>query len=334
MSQISKTLIGLGAVLVVVSLAVNLMIHAAEKEADKLGAEQALGLLNDTVERAMERAFGVDELVGIKGGNRDVADNVHKRLDEYLISKGFSLEVGASNQETSAGKFGLLLVVSDPLQAEVEYDGAQGKEILRTPTLVPNDRKLYTLTSTYRQGEYTAEQLKEEVVEPPLKLNYQILSYLFIPGLICLGLGRTQKKSGRSEEKSRPSTVKDRSSSLDTVLRSAPPMSPDGLYEHDPSTPEENRFGRFVRDEAIGKGAMGEVFRCTSCLRGDENIYALKVLLPEWSKAEDFRTRFEREVDVCRKFAHPNLVRAYEHGEKDGRLWMVMDFVDGEELES
>ena len=334
MSQVSKILMGLGAMLVAVSLGVNLMIHGAEREADKLGSEQALRLLNDPVDRAMERAFGADELQEIKGGHQDIADNVHKPMEAYLTSKGFTLDVQQSNQGTKAGKFGLLLVVSDPLQAEVEYNGTQGTEILRTPTLVPNDRELYTLTTTYRRGEYTAEQLKEETVQPPLRLPYQVLRYLFIPGLICMVLGWSRRNSERPEEKSRPSTVKDRSSSLDTVLRSAPPMSPDGLYEHDPSTPEECRFGRFVRREPIGKGAMGEVFRCTSCLPGDGNVYALKVLLPEWSKAEDFRTRFEREVDVCRKFAHPNLVRAYEHGEKDGRLWMVMDFVDGEELES
>jgi predicted Ser/Thr protein kinase len=327
-------LIGLGAVFVIVSFGVNLMILGAEREADKLGAEQTLRLLNDPVERAMERAFGADRLLEIKNAHSDIADNVHLRMEDYLISKGFSLEVEQSNQTTRAGKFKLLLVVSNPLQAEVEYEGAQGTEILRTPTLVPNDRELYTLSTSYRQGEFTADQLKDGVAVPSFKLQYQILRYLFIPGFICLGLGWTRRRATVSNERSRPSTVRDRSSSLDTVLRSAPPVSPDGLYEHDPSTPDECRFGRFVRGEAIGKGAMGEVFRCTSCLPGDENVYALKVLLPEWSKAEDFRTRFEREVDVCRKFAHPNLVRAYEHGEKDGRLWMVMDFVDGEELES
>ncbi|MCA9779991.1 MAG: serine/threonine protein kinase, partial [Candidatus Eremiobacteraeota bacterium] len=114
----------------------------------------------------------------------------------------------------------------------------------------------------------------------------------------------------------------------------APPLAPDGLYKHESGTRSEDQFGRFVRGELIGKGAMGEVYTCTSCLPGDQNTYALKVLLPEWSKASDFRTRFEREADICRKLDHPNLVRAYDHGDKDGRLWMVMDYVDGEELES
>jgi serine/threonine-protein kinase len=112
-----------------------------------------------------------------------------------------------------------------------------------------------------------------------------------------------------------------------------PPAAPgSGPYQHDPTTPQELIYGQFVKGELVGKGGMGTVYRCRSCVPGDTRIYALKILNEEWSTSEDFRARFEREADICRKLTHTNVVRAYERGEKEDRLWMVMDFIEGGEL--
>jgi serine/threonine protein kinase len=295
-SQISKILIGVGTLLVLLSFGMNMVIYGARRQAETLGDEVRKALVKD--DPTTEARF--DEFKGEK-------INTERTFDDIVI-------------------------VSYPLMAQVVHDDAVFP-FKRTPALVSVGKGPYILRTDYHEGEYSEAELTGQIVALPLKAHYRILCNLFIPGLLCVALGWAKRNSGTPE--ARPSTVRDRSSSLDTVLRSAPPMPPpDGLFQHDPSTAEEDCYGRFVRGKAIGKGSMGEVYRCTSCLPGDKNTYALKVLLPEWSKADDFRTRFEREADICRKLDHPNLVRAYDHGEKDGRLWLVMDFVDGEELET
>lgn len=295
----SAALIALGSLLLLLSLGTRLVIYGAENQAEELGNEAWESLASDL------------NLGNLRG-------------QEALES------ANATSNRNARGKS--LLLSSEPQRALVRVTGTS----YRTPTLVPEVAGDYIITTSFRMGTYSASELESKAAVLPYKTPFLILVWLYLPGLVCLGLGWKFLSSNTAETppKERPSTIKDRSSSLDTVLRTAPPVPPDGLFEHDSNTPQENRFGRFVKGERVGVGAMGEVFRCTSCVDGDKNTYALKVLLPEWSSAEDFRTRFEREADVCRKFAHPNLVRAYDHGEKDGRLWLVMDFVDGVELEA
>ncbi|MFA7483760.1 MAG: serine/threonine-protein kinase [Vulcanimicrobiota bacterium] len=304
MSSKARFTIAVGVLLILVSVSVRSMIFGAERQARELAGESW-----EEVKARINRDVPVGE----------------SSLDSI-------------NDTTNQGQKmeGHILVLSQPLMARLEV----GTESFRTPAVVPEVESEYRFSTRYREGAFSGSELKTKSAVLRLKTPYFILSYLFVPGLLLLWLATLQARKDsaglpahqEASHSSRPSTVKDGTSSLDTVFRTAPPPPPDGLYEHSPSTPQEVRYGRFVRGVEIGKGAMGQVYRCTSCLPGDSYSYALKVLLPEWSKSEDFRVRFEREVEVCRMFAHPNLVRAYDHGEKSGRLWMVMDYVDGPEL--
>lgn len=103
-----------------------------------------------------------------------------------------------------------------------------------------------------------------------------------------------------------------------------------------PSAPlavtDEKRYGDFVRLEQAGQGSMGTVYRARASDPKDRKAYALKVLDAEWGESQEFRQRFEREYQICRQLDSDRVVRVYARGEKDGRLWMVMDFVEGETL--
>lgn len=320
MTSSAKVLLSLGTLLTLLSFGVNMMIAGAEGQAREFG-EQKLSALNaQTRSEAVHRVFQ-NQLPEELSNSEDLAKKGHQRFP--LVG-----DVREANEVLK--KYKLLLVDSAPPMAEIVHQGAS-VPFQRTPALVPTEKGTYTLRTRFREKQFEESELAAESVSIPLTPFWLFLRYLFLPGLLCLGIGL---KAFKASPPRRPSTVKDRSSSLDTVLRTAPPLPPQGLYEHDPATAEEDIFGRFVRGVEIGRGSMGQVYTCTSCLPGDTTTYALKVLLPEWSAADDFRARFEREADVCRKFNHPNLVRAYDHGEKDGRLYMVMDYVEGEELEA
>ena len=75
---------------------------------------------------------------------------------------------------------------------------------------------------------------------------------------------------------------------------------------------------------------MGVVFRATQLAL--ERPIALKVIAPEWAADEGYRERFQRESRLTASIDHPNVIPVYEAGEFDGRLYIVMRWVDGTDL--
>jgi serine/threonine-protein kinase len=82
----------------------------------------------------------------------------------------------------------------------------------------------------------------------------------------------------------------------------------------------------------IGQGGMATVYLAES-LAG-EGRSALKVMAPELARNADFRTRFLREARYASSVEHPNIVRVRDVGEFDGLLYIVMDYVEGSDLEA
>jgi serine/threonine protein kinase len=87
---------------------------------------------------------------------------------------------------------------------------------------------------------------------------------------------------------------------------------------------------RIVR--LLGSGGMGQVYHAFDTeLRRD---VALK-LLPESQVSDPARRlRFEREVRAIATLNHPPVVTLYAAGESDGRLFLTLEYVDGETLSS
>jgi len=81
--------------------------------------------------------------------------------------------------------------------------------------------------------------------------------------------------------------------------------------------------------EAIGGGAMGEVYRAR---RPDMRDQRVAIKIPKTSD-ESSRRRFEREIAASAMLQHENIVRAFDWGEIDGCLFLVMELADGRLLE-
>ncbi len=89
-------------------------------------------------------------------------------------------------------------------------------------------------------------------------------------------------------------------------------------------------IGRFEILEEIGRGGAGVVYKALDpTLR---RYVAIKVVHD--TQIEDEEERFAREARLCAKLRHPGIVVAIEAGRFEGRLYFVMDFVIGENLES
>ena len=82
----------------------------------------------------------------------------------------------------------------------------------------------------------------------------------------------------------------------------------------------------------LGKGGMGEVYRAED-LKLNQGV-ALKFLPVAMSEDEASRERFYQEVRLAREISHANVCRVFDIGELDGRLFLTMEYVDGEDLGS
>lgn len=96
--------------------------------------------------------------------------------------------------------------------------------------------------------------------------------------------------------------------------------------------PGEIVAGRYRLVALLGRGGMGEVYRADD-LTLDQPV-ALK-FLPEGVAAGDARVaQFHNELRVARQVSHKNVCRLYDLGESDGRRFLTMEYVDGEDLSS
>jgi len=93
------------------------------------------------------------------------------------------------------------------------------------------------------------------------------------------------------------------------------------------------RLGEYQIQRLIGSGATGEVFEARDHRLG--RMVAIKVLRPEKATHPLARARFEREGRVIASIRDEHIAQIYEIGlPSEGAPYLVMEFVDGESLES
>jgi serine/threonine-protein kinase len=82
----------------------------------------------------------------------------------------------------------------------------------------------------------------------------------------------------------------------------------------------------------LGRGGMGEVYRADDLRLGQP--IALKFLPESVAQDADARERLFAEARNARSIAHPHVCRVYDVGEMAGRLFLTMEYIDGEDLAS
>jgi serine/threonine protein kinase len=89
-------------------------------------------------------------------------------------------------------------------------------------------------------------------------------------------------------------------------------------------------FGEYIVLEKIGSGGMGQVFKARH--RPTGKLVAVKVLSADAVKNRRLIERFKKEARAVARLKHPNIVRAYEAGKINRIRYLVMEFVEGENL--
>ncbi|MGA2033283.1 MAG: protein kinase [Thermoguttaceae bacterium] len=90
--------------------------------------------------------------------------------------------------------------------------------------------------------------------------------------------------------------------------------------------------GNYVVQDTIGKGGMGAVYKARH--RKMDRLVAIKMLPSSAMKSPEAVKRFEREVKAAARLSHPNIVTAYDADEHNGVHFLVMEYVEGQDLAS
>lgn len=85
-----------------------------------------------------------------------------------------------------------------------------------------------------------------------------------------------------------------------------------------------------VEDVPLGSGGMGRVLKGAA---PEGFPVAIKEILPIFVSDVEYRARIESEINFLKKLNNPNVVKVYDHFEQDGNLYIVMELVEGHNIE-
>jgi serine/threonine protein kinase len=100
----------------------------------------------------------------------------------------------------------------------------------------------------------------------------------------------------------------------------------------DPFIGREILGGQFRIVQKIGTGGMGSVYKAEQPAMN--RMVAIKILHPKLAGRKDLTSRFRREARAMSQLTHPNTVKVFMYGEleEDGSLYIVMEFLEGRNL--
>ncbi len=93
------------------------------------------------------------------------------------------------------------------------------------------------------------------------------------------------------------------------------------------------RLGKYRFIAEIGHGGMAEVY--LAVMEGParfSKLIALKILREQFAEQTEGREMFLNEARLAARLSHPNVVSVQEVGEEDGRLFIAMEYLQGQPL--
>lgn len=91
------------------------------------------------------------------------------------------------------------------------------------------------------------------------------------------------------------------------------------------------QIGNYDVLDRLGSGGMGTVFKARH--RRMKRIVAIKVLASSFTDNKPFVQRFQREVETVARLTHPNIVTAHDADVCEAGHYLVMEFIDGTDLD-
>ena len=92
-------------------------------------------------------------------------------------------------------------------------------------------------------------------------------------------------------------------------------------------------IGRYVVEELVGVGGMGQIYRAQDpVLRRTVAIKLISTKLMSGADRADYIKRFRREAEAAARCAHPNIVAVYDFALHEEQPYLAMEFVAGQSL--
>lgn len=92
-------------------------------------------------------------------------------------------------------------------------------------------------------------------------------------------------------------------------------------------------FGKYLLLEKVASGGMAEVFLARQAgANGVNKLVAIKRILPQYSENPEFIEMFKEEAKIAVNLNHSNIVSIYDFGIEKGQFYLVMEFVEGQNL--
>ena len=97
--------------------------------------------------------------------------------------------------------------------------------------------------------------------------------------------------------------------------------------------PAGTRLGRYELIRRFASGGMAELYVARAAgISGFEKIVALKRILPQYARNEDFVEMFLDEARLTATIQHNNVAQVYDIGQCDDGLFFTMEYVHGADL--
>ena len=229
------------------------------------------------------------------------------------------------------------VLVADLLDAEscdLLRAYAQRGAVVAVPLLSPPVDRRRHLLEIYVPGAVSPFRLMAEPVGAPTEAGFPLRLELCAegePGWDSeMDDAPTLIKPGavvRSRVGTNPSTLTERHS------RDLDPPPPVATPAKDPYLDRLLAGGKYRLDASVGSGGMGAVYRGHH--RDLDMVVAIKVLHASFQANAGFSKRFQAEALTMSRIDHPSVTRVLDFGqEPDGLLYLVMEFLDGTDLQS
>jgi serine/threonine protein kinase len=91
-------------------------------------------------------------------------------------------------------------------------------------------------------------------------------------------------------------------------------------------------FGEYLILDQLATTRTGQILKASH--RATGRLVALKVLTPESAASPELVQQFYRKLKILARLSHPNLIAAYDGGQRESLFYLIMEYVDGQDLVS
>ncbi|MCC6809473.1 MAG: serine/threonine protein kinase [Deltaproteobacteria bacterium] len=94
------------------------------------------------------------------------------------------------------------------------------------------------------------------------------------------------------------------------------------------------RIGHYDIIDKLGEGGTAIVYRARDSRDPRAPVVVLKQLTEAAASDPDFVDRFMAEIDLCRRFDHPNVIKTLDFGSTENSYFVALYYVDGQNLDA